>query len=135
MVNQEEWTQVVENHGPPRFRSHSKVFCRSLQKLILVAKSFTSQITLIFYNTLFLGLPLEFSISSLLAMFLTLMSVAVSGETDLTVLTLALDERESLEEVFFNLEALIPSFPDEIVPLSDKPPFAGFKFSRNDSLF
>ena len=84
---------------------------------------------------MFLCLPLEFSISSLLAIFLTLMSVAASGETDLTVLTLALDERESLEEVFFNLEALIPSFPDEIVPWSDKPPFAGFKFSRNDSLF
>ena len=90
---------------------------------------------LLIFQHPFLGLPLEFSISSLLAMFLTLMSVAASGETDLTVLTLALDERESLEEVFFNLEALIPSFPDEIGPLSDKPPFAGFKFSRNDSLF
>ena len=70
-------------------------------------------------------------------MFLTFMSVAVSGDTDLTVLTLALDERESLEEVFFSLEALIDSFPEEIVPLSDMPPFAvaGFKFNRRDSLF
>lgn len=59
-----------------------------------------------------------------------LTTTSPGGETDLTVLTLALDERESLLDVFFNLACSV-STPLGVVLLL----LAGLRFSRRDSFW
>ena len=66
----------------------------------------------------------------------TLFLMTSEGETDLTVLTLALDDSESLLEVFFNLvncsDASPPPAP--LLDDDDTPEEVGLRFSRRDSL-